>query len=211
MGDQLGFSVCGAGDVNDDGSADLLVGAPKDDNNVTNSGSARVLSGKYGRILWTFNGDLAGELFGQSVSGTGDLTSDGIADLLVGAPQDDKNGHASGSARLFVGGASPGSVDSFDGDSAADQLGFSVSGAGDMNNDGYDDVIVGARYDDDGGLDSGAAFIFFGAAAPAATIDASAAAVILVGGDPGDRFGFSVSSAGDVNGDGYDGVLVGAY
>ncbi|MHC4515657.1 MAG: hypothetical protein ACYS5W_18415, partial [Planctomycetota bacterium] len=96
-------SVSGAGDVNRDGHADVIVGAPGDDNNGNFSGSARVLSGKDGKILYTFDGDSKFDRFGASVSGAGDVNRDGHADLLVGAYGDDNNGAGSGSARVFSG------------------------------------------------------------------------------------------------------------
>ncbi len=102
-GDYLGFSVGGAGDVNKDGHADLIVGAPGDANNGTDSGSARVLSGKDGKILYTFNGDSASDYFGRSVAGAGDVNKDGYPDLIVGAPFDANNGTNSGSARVLSG------------------------------------------------------------------------------------------------------------
>ena len=94
MSDQLGSSVSGAGDVNGDGFADLIVGAPCDDNNGFRSGSARVYSGIDGNVLYTFDGDDVGDRLGSSVSGAGDVNGDGFADLIVGAGE---------SARVFVG------------------------------------------------------------------------------------------------------------
>jgi hypothetical protein len=103
-GDELGFSVSGAGDVNGDGRADLIVGVPFDDNSGAGSGgSARVFSGLDGSILYTFYGDSGGDEFGISVSGAGDVNGDGYADLIVGARADDNNGDSSGSARVFSG------------------------------------------------------------------------------------------------------------
>ena len=93
--------------------------------------------------LYTFNGDVVSRS-GNSVSGAGDVNKDGFADLIVGAYYDTDNGLQSGSARVFSG------VDGtilyiFNGDTFFDRFGISVSGAGDVNNDGYDDVIVGER------------------------------------------------------------------
>jgi hypothetical protein len=99
--DEFGYSVSGAGDVNGDGFDDLIVGVPRDDNNGSNSGSARVFSGATGQVLYTFNGDFAGDEFGYSVSGAGDVNNDGFADLIVGARLDDNNTTNSGSARVF--------------------------------------------------------------------------------------------------------------
>ena len=95
------------------------------------------------------------------------------------------------------------------GQSADDQLGFSVASAGDFNGDGLDDVIVGALRDDNSGSDSGSAFIFFGGVTGTKSADADAD-VILNGQSAGDLFGISVASAGDFNGDGLDDVIVGA-
>ena len=101
--DRFGVSVSAAGDVNGDGFDDLIVGAYRDDNNGSSSGSARVFSGVDGSVLYTFDGDSAGDEFGISVSGAGDVNGDGFDDLIVGADRDDNNGTNSGSARVFSG------------------------------------------------------------------------------------------------------------
>ncbi len=102
-GDNFGFAVSGAGDVNADGFPDLIVGARWSDNNGTNSGSAWVFSGVDGSVLYTFDGDSPYDYFGASVSGAGDLNGDGYDDVIVGASGDDNNGKDSGSARVFSG------------------------------------------------------------------------------------------------------------
>ncbi len=200
--DEFGYSVSGAGDVNNDGFDDFIVGAYLDDNNGSNSGSARVYSGADGSILYTFNGDAAGDQFGYSVSGAGDVNNDGFADLVVGAHFDDNNGTISGSVRVFSG--ADGSVlYTFNGDGAGDQLGRSVSGAGDVNNDGFDDLIAGAIGDDNNGSGAGSARVFSGA---------DGSILYTFNGDStGDQFGVSVSGAGDVNNDGFDDLIVGAF
>ena len=98
--DRFGWSVSGAGDVNGDGFDDLIVGAFFDDNNGFNSGSARVFSGADGSVLYTFDGDSIGNLFGVSVSGAGDVNGDGVADFIVGA--ENRGANNGGYARLFV-------------------------------------------------------------------------------------------------------------
>ncbi len=199
--DYFGRSVSGAGDVNGDGFADLIVGAAGDDNNGNGSGSARVLSGADGTILFTFNGDSANDAFGVSVSGAGDVNGDGFADVIVGANLDDNNGDYSGSARVLSG-ADGSILFTFNGDSATDQFGRWVSGAGDVNGDGFDDVIVGTRFDDNNGTSSGSARVLSGA---------DGTILFTFDGDSSyDYFGGMVSDAGDVNGDGFADVIVGA-
>ena len=200
--DYFGRSVAGAGDVNGDGKDDLIVGAYGDDNNGSNSGSARIFSGADGSILYTFNGESTNDYFGYSVAAAGDVNGDGRADVIVGAYQDDNNGTDSGSARIFSG-ADGTVLYSFDGESSSDYFGHSVASAGDVNGDGYADVIVGAYGDGNNGSDSGSARIFSGA---------NGSTLYTFSGDSAnDRFGYSVAGAGDVNGDGKADVLVGAY
>ena len=144
--DGFGLSVSGAGDVNGDGFADLIVGAANDVNNGFSSGSARVLSGVDGSVLYNFDGDSALDQFGSAVSGAGDVNGDGFADLIVGAPDFIFLPPADGNGTARVLSGVDGSVlYNFEGDSAFDSFGTSVSGAGDINGDGVADFIVGAK------------------------------------------------------------------
>ena len=202
-GDVLGVAVSGAGDVNGDGFDDLIVGATGDDNNGDSSGSARVLSGSDGSVLYNFNGDSEGDVLGIAVSGAGDVNGDGFDDLIVGAPTDDNNGDSSGSARVFSG--SDGSVlYTFNGESEFDRFGIAVSGAGDVNGDGFDDLIVGASWANNDGLEGN----FQGSARVLSGVDGQV--LYNFTGNNGEYFGTSVSSAGDVNGDGFDDFIIGA-
>ncbi|MCA9773362.1 MAG: FG-GAP repeat protein, partial [Myxococcales bacterium] len=151
--------------------------------------------------LYTFVGDSNRDNFGIAVSGAGDVNGDNFDDLIVGAERDDNNGPESGSARVLSG-ADGSTLYTFDGDSADDAFGASVSGAGDVNGDDFADVIVGAPRDDNSGDDSGMARVFSGAdGAILYTFD---------GGGAGDELGSSVAAAGDINGDDFDDVIVGA-
>ena len=197
VGDRFGFSVSGAGDINGDGFADLIVGAPADGVDATTSGSARVFSGVDGSVLYDFEGDSVGDRFGGSVSGADDVNGDGVPDLIVGAShRGDNNGSNSGRVRVFSG--IDGSVlYTFDGDSLNDRFfGNSVSGAGDVNGDGTPDLIVGAQ------VGNGRARVFSGS---------DGSQLYNFDGDSlNDGFGGSVSGAGDLNGDGFDDLIVGA-
>jgi len=194
-GDQFGTSVSGVADLNGDGMADLIVGAPREDNNGANSGQVRVFSGADGSVIHTFNGDSAGDNFGASVDGISDVNDDGVPDLIIGARNDDNNGSDSGRATVFSG--ADGSVlYALDGDGPGDNFGSSVGGAGDVNGDGVPDLIVGAR---NNGAGSGFARVFSGA---------DAGVLYTFNGDnAGDSFGTSVSSAGDVNDDGLEDLI----
>jgi|GEM_PF-5083148 len=217
--EQFGSSVSGAGDVNNDGYADVIVGAPgrHTSSNLQGTwrrqeGVARVFSGRDGSLVYTFSGDSPQGRFGSAVSAAGDVNADGYDDVIVGAYSDNLWGMSIGSyspgigsARVFSG--KDGSLlYKFIGDSVNDNFGTSVADAGDMNADGYDDVIVGAPNDDNTGDDSGSARVFSGK-------DGSIL-YTFDGEDPyqwgQNRLGTSVAGAGDVNGDGYADVIVGA-
>ena len=170
------------------------------------------------------DGQSANDNFGVSVASAGDFNGDGIDDVIVGAPEDDNNFETgSGSAFIFFGQDLTSGVSLradadadiiLNGQSGGDEFGISVASAGDFNGDGFDDVIIGANRDDNTDtLQSGRAFIFFGQN-PVGQISLRADAdanVILDGQSAGDRFGESVASAGDFNGDGFDDVIVGAH
>ncbi len=197
----FGYSVSGAGDVNNDGYDDVIVGAYA---YSISTGRAYVYHGSSTGTLGTATTTLtgpSGSYFGLSVSGAGDVNNDGYDDIIVGAYY-----YSSGTGRAYVHhgsttGVSTTATTTITGTSAS-SLGKAVSGAGDINNDGYDDVIVGApNYASGAGL----AYVYKGSS----TGVSSTASTALVG-STGSLFGTSVSRAGDVNGDGYDDVIVGA-
>jgi hypothetical protein len=167
--DNAGSSVSGAGDVNGDGFDDLLVGA--DDAGGSGAGVAYLVLGPVsGDIdLGSADARLIGEddwdHVGDAVSGAGDADGDGFDDLLVGAFANDAGGSRAGSAYLVLGpvsgGFDLGSADArLIGEVASDEAGCSVSGAGDVDGDGFDDLLAGAWSNDLGGTDAGAAYLF---------------------------------------------------
>ncbi len=157
-GGHMGSSVSWAGDVNGDGTPDMILGA-----NAANgyAGGAYVHSGLDGSLLHAFSGFSIGDQFGNCVHGAGDTNGDGVPDLVIGATLAQPVGENSGSSYVFSG-ADGSLLLQMDGMAAEDYLGGSVSFAGDVNGDGRADVIVGARLSDLGAVDGGAAWVLSG-------------------------------------------------
>ncbi len=199
-GDEFGFSVSGAGDVNNDGFMDFIVGAPFNDAGGANAGRAYVYSGQSGLILYTLTGLTAGDEFGFSVSGAGDVNSDGFADVIVGAPSSDATGTDAGRAFVFSG-ATGLVLYTYTGTNSFDYLGRAVAGIGDADGDTFDDYVIGASQSVLSG--AGQAFIYSG--------QTGVLTRTLSGEFAFDSFGATLSPAGDVNQDGLADVLVGAY
>lgn len=209
----FGSSVSSAGDVNGDGYSDVIIGAVNFDNGQTDEGKVYVYhgspSGLSNSANWTAESNQAFGSLGSSVSSAGDVNGDGYSDVIVGA-QDYDNGQTNeGRAFAYYGSASGLSASAnWTGESNQDyaNFGISVSTAGDVNGDGYSDVIVGAYYFDNSEIDEGSVFVYHGSASGlSASADWSAES-----NQASAQFGFFVSTAGDVNGDGYSDVIVGA-
>ena len=238
-GDLSGFSVSSAGDVNGDGIDDLIIGAIYADRDFYSGQSYVVfgnstgfsptlnlstLNGTNGFIL---NGIAAGDISGFSVSSAGDVNSDGIDDLIIGANGADPNGDLSGQSYVVFGNSTGFSQTlnlstlngtngfAINGIAAYDNSGVSVSSAGDVNGDGIDDLIIGASAASPNGSGSGQSYVVFGNSTGfSATLNLSTLngtnGFILNGIAAYDQSGYSVSSAGDVNGDGIDDLIIGA-
>ena len=209
---ELGASVAAAGDVNNDGYDDVIVGAPRYDNGVSSGGAAFVYYGSETGLSstadWTVVFPLPDARFGASVATAGDVNADGCDDVIVGAYSYESGEAFEGAAFVFYG-STGGLIETpawiVQSNQAGAAFGTSVGTAGDVNNDGFDDVIVGAPYYNNA-QSEGAVFVYYGSATGLGT-------------DPGwtgesdqggAEFGTSVGTAGDVNGDGCDDVIVGA-
>jgi hypothetical protein len=218
----FGRSAASAGDLNGDGYSDVIVGAPWYDVDQTdegrNWGMAFVYHGSATGLGaepdWSKVAERKKGRFGTSVSTAGDVDGDGYSDVIVGAYQYTEVHNVTpwreGAAFVYHGG--PDGLDTGSGDwivrsgQKEAKFALSVSTAGDVDGDGYADLVVGAPNYDDGEPQEGFAFVFHGSpdgldAAPAWSVD---------GDQRGAAFGFAVSTAGDVNGDGYGDVIVGA-
>ncbi|ELS02647.1 VCBS repeat-containing protein [Xenococcus sp. PCC 7305] len=233
--DRSGFSVSSAGDFDGDGLTDIVIGVPYADSNGSDAGEIYVvfgtsnpsasievhsLNGSNGFVL---SGITAGDFSGWSVSNAGDFNGDGLADVIIGAPH---NFSSLGESYIVFGNSNPNEsfeLSSLDGSngfilrgiSIGDYPGSSVSNAGDINRDGFDDVIIGApSADSNGNSNAGESYVVFGTDNPSSPIELSnldgSNGFIINGVASFDRSGSSVSNAGDVNGDGIADVIIGA-
>ena len=215
-GASFGTSVAGAGDVNGDGYADVIVGAPSytsDPVNQSGEGAVFVFYGSPSGLSatpdWMVESNQADAAFGTSVSTAGDVNGDGFDDVIVGAPGFSNGQDNEGAAFVYYGsatGLSPSQNKVVMSNQSASNFGWSVATAGDVDGDGYSEVIVGAPDYDNGQENEGAVFVYRGSAAGldttlkwTAELDQANAV-----------FGTSVATAGDVNGDGYADVIIGA-
>lgn len=219
----FGYSLAGAGDINADGASDIVIGARLYDINAnkTNEGAAFVFKGNVNStpvsasqpqaiLMSQIAIPQADARFGHTVSTAGDVNGDGFADIAIGAYYFDGGLSNEGAVYIHHGNASGVNTVAdkvIEGEQLEAQFGWAVASAGDVNGDGYGDLIVGARYFDNGNANEGAAFVYQGS-----SIGLTSTAASMIESNQGDAWlGFAVSSAGDVNGDGYSDILVGSY
>ncbi|MBU1919012.1 FG-GAP repeat protein [bacterium] len=221
-----------SGDVNGDGNLDLFISsAGRDDDGLTDNGAAYLYYGPFtqGTVNLSqtmptrakFIGPEDNSNFSFRASIDGDINADGHSDVLIAASLENANNQEdAGALYLFYGPISSGEHRTneasvrFLGDNSGDNAGSDAAMNCDINNDGYQDILIGAdNTDHDSGIDSGSAYLFFGPIGSPdeqIEINLSNADVIFFGEAPGDNAGNAVACNHDINDDGYDDILIGA-
>ncbi|GEM_PF-4311074 len=205
-GNALGSTVMSAKNINGNGSNGIIISAPGSSAG-TDIGRVHVYFGdditKSADLVLT--GSFSGGCFGYSVA-VGDINGDGYADIIIGEPYNGENGANSGKVFIYFGGLSPHTYPdvTLTGQTAGDLFGYSLA-CRDINNDSRDDIIIGAPYNSATGTNAGKVYIYFGGYSINSTSDVS-----LIGDTAEDLFGVSLASARNVDGNGRNGIIVGA-
>ncbi len=206
-----GFALAGAGDTDADGYDDVIIAAPEYDNPEINEGMVWFYRGNAGGLsgsAWIRDSDQAHANFGEALSAAGDVDHDGFGDVILAAPYYDNPEIDEGRVWVYVGSSLGLTISTWDSDSdqASAFYGYSVAAAGDVNADGFADLIVGAPYFDNPEVDEGRAWVYLGSPAGPIALAAWRGDVNVVAA----HYGSCVASAGDVNADGASDVIVGA-
>ncbi|HMV68213.1 MAG TPA: MopE-related protein, partial [Myxococcota bacterium] len=222
-GSLAGTSVANAGDVDNDGYDDILVGSVGGRGTANPSGAAHLVRGGLlgGYISLDtgadarFTGLALNDDFGAAVSPVGDINDDGYRDIIIGAPRQEVGALTDAGAAYVWFGPVSGSHTPADADlslrSSVNEASFgaAIAEVGDIDGDGIKDLLIGAPLSDAGGPSAGAAYLFLGAALPPPNVTTDDALALLVG-PAYSRLGASLSGAGDVDGDGFADYWIGA-
>ena len=229
--DLFGYSIASIGDLNGDGTSDIIVGAPYDDAAGSDTGAIHVMfmnsNGTISDTIEINNNTVNGpvlnsnDLFGYSIANIGDLNGDGTSDIIVGAPYDDAAGSDTGAIHVMFmnsNGTVSNTIEINDNTpngpnlSNTDLFGYSIANIGDWNNDGTSDIAVGAIYDNTGGANIGAIHIILlnrdGTVSSTMEINNNTANGPNL--SDGDLFGSSVANIGDLDGNNVMDIAVGA-
>ncbi|MGD8629244.1 MAG: integrin alpha [Gammaproteobacteria bacterium] len=233
-GDRFGTALAVLGDLDGNGVADLAVGAPGDDDGEPDAGAIWILymnsdgTVRTEQKISSDHGSLeaplrSGDAFGSAIANIDTLNGDTVPDIVVGAPGDDDGGVDAGAAWVLYLAANGSVIDEqkispLEGDfegaiQPGDEFGYALANAGDVDNDGISDLLVGAPGDDDGGTDSGAAWLLF----PGSDGKVNGAQKLsplegLLGASltAGDRFGSAVAGIGNLDRERATDLVVGA-
>jgi predicted transcriptional regulator len=225
-GDFAGYTVACNGDVNGDGYDDILIGSYGYGGGLPSTGKVHIIFGKCtgwkkNISLYNANASFIGNFSDGAafVDFAGDVNGDGFDDILIGAPFNSDVGHFSGKVYLIFGRANGWAHNmtyaninaSFLGESGRNQIGKVMSGAGDVNGDGFDDFLMSSPYVNERGNYTGQTYLILGKAGGwSRNVNVSKSDASFIGEEQGCMAGRSVAGGGDFNNDGFDDFVIGA-
>ncbi len=209
---RAGTAIAGVGDFNGDGFDDFLVGIPGDDGAGNDAGAALLFLGSTTLDATpdgVFGRAQTGAGAGTSVAGLGDVNGDGYADIAIGSPLFDGTAIDAGRVDVYFGGASINTVSDGAIQSGVTSLRFgsAVAAAHDVNGDGYADLVTGTPFFASGQTNEGAVYVYLGGAG---TSFNTASDLIIQSNQAEAQIGLALAGLGDINGDGYSDLAVGA-